>query len=363
VLAGIPGLQRPLSQPDVSQHYFKSYKVYHERVLAVKDGQWKTGRTPQQVAAILKEKGLKHADEDARYASVVVLANLGQREAILMALADPSSRVRLTAAKALAETRWSDGWATCYGNPDAEVRKAVEPLLGTAGNQPLSRTPSITELLQGLESSSIDTRTFCQAAMQRISGKKEMSASAWWAWWRKLGNARPGLIRIEPDESAVADETIDFGAWWQSGQRSIQNRPNPLLEYSRSTKIHWRGYLVVTRSGDYQFYVRSRAEWRKAFDKHGVLYFTSPCTKLYINGGLVLPESSNVVEDAKTHTRIDYSKLINLKPGLHTILLELDVKSAGTGYAQSPCIRFYWGSEHFPRELVPAEHLIHFASE
>jgi len=56
--------------------------------------------------------------------------------------------------------------------------------------------------------------------------------------------------------------------------------------------------------------------------------------------------------------RIDCSKPISLQPGLHTILLELDVKNAGTGPWESPSIRLYWSSEHFLRQLVPAENLI-----
>ena len=362
LFAGIPGLQGPPSQPDaslLSQHYFKSYKVYHQRVLAVKDSQWITGRTPQQVADILKQKGLKHADESARFASVVVLANLGEKEAMLTALADPSPRIRLAAAGALAATRWADGWAACYRHTNAEVRKAIAPLLEPVGKQVFSRTNLITELIQGLESSSTETSDFCQTAMQRITGKKEMSATAWRDWWHGLGNAKPGLIRMGPDRSSVVDETIDIGTWWQSGERSIQNRPNPLSKYSFPARFQWRGHLVVTRAGNYQFYVRSRGEKGKAFDKYGSLYFTSPCAKLYIDGSLALPNPSVVVEDAKMHVRIDCSEPIKLEPGLRTILLELDVKSAGTGPWQSSSVRLYWSSEHFLRQLVPAKHLIH----
>jgi len=137
------------------------------------------------------------------------------------------------------------------------------------------------------------------------------------------------------------------------------NRPNPLSKYSLPARFKWRGHLVVTRAGNYQFYVRSRGERRKAFDKYGTLYFTSPCAKLYINKNPVLLNPPVVVEDAKMHMRIDCSKPIKLKPGLHTILLELEVKSAGAGPWQSPSIRLYWSNEHFLRQLVPAERLIH----
>lgn len=34
VLAGIPDLQGPASRPDLGQHYFNSYRVYHRRVLS-----------------------------------------------------------------------------------------------------------------------------------------------------------------------------------------------------------------------------------------------------------------------------------------------------------------------------------------
>jgi len=359
VLAGIPGLQAPPSQPDVRQHYFNAYRVYHQRVLAAKGGKWITGRTPQQVAAILKKKGCQNTDERARFASVVILGNLGEREAMLTALADQSPRVRLAAAKALAATRWADGWAACYRHEDAKVRKAVEPLLESAGKQMLSRTISITELLRGLESASARTRAFCQTAMQRITGKKEMSVSAWRAWWKGLGNAKPGLRRTGPDGLTALDETIDLGTWWQSGERSIMNRPNPLSKYSFPARFQWRGHLVVTRAGNYQFYVRSRGEKRKAFDKYRSLYFTSPCAKLYLDGSPALSNPFGVIEDAKMHVRIDCSEPIKLKPGLHTILLELDVKSAGTGPWQSPSVRLYWSSEHFLRQLVPADYLLH----
>ena len=359
VLATIPGLQGPQSQPDLRQHYFKSYVVYHRRVLSVKEEQWITGKTTEQVAVILQREGLKHDDEKARFTSVIVLANLGEKEALLTALSDSSSRIRLTAAKALAAIRWADGWAACYQHADIKICKTIEPLLNPAGNQVFSRTTLITELIQGLESSSAETRAFCQTAMQHITGKKNMSANGWRKWWEELGNANPGLVRIEPNGTAVVDETIDLGTWWQSGERSIQNLSNPLSEYSFPAKIQWRGYLVVTQSGDYQFYLRARGEKRKTFDKYGSLYFTSQCAKLYIDGNDVFSESSIVIEDPKMHVRIDCSKPIKLEPGLHMILIEFDVKSAGSGPWQSPSLRLYWSSEHFLRQPVPAEYLIH----
>ena len=359
VLAGIPGLQGPASHPDLGRHYFNSYRVYHRRVLSVKGSQWITGTTSQQVAAILKQTGLNHADTNARFASVVVLANLGENKAMLTALADQSPRVRLAAAQALAATHWADGWAACGQHADDKVRQVIDPLAKPAGEPVLSRTASITELVRGLESESAGTPTFCQTALQRITGKIEPSAGAWRTWWNGLGNAKSGLVRTGPSGSAVVDETIDLGMWWQSGERSIHNRLNPLSKYSFPAKIRWRGSLVVTRAGNYRFYVRSRGAKKSTFDRHEMLYFTDPCAKLWIDGSPALTNPSDVVEDAKMHMRIDWSKPLRLKPGLHKILLELDVISAGTGLWQSPSVRLYWRSEHFLRAVVPADHLVH----
>ena len=157
----------------------------------------------------------------------------------------------------------------------------------------------------------------------------------------------------------MVEEKIDLGTWWQSGERSIHNLRNPLLEYSFPATIRWRGSLVVTRAGNYQFYVRSRGAKKSSFDQYEMLYFTDPCARLWIDGSPVLTDPSSTVEDAKMHMRIDSSMPISLKPGLHEILLELDVSSAGTGLWQSPSVRLYWSSEHFLRALVPAEHLVH----
>lgn len=357
VLAAIPGLQGPASHPDLGPHYFSSYRAYHRRVLSVKDSQWITGTTSEQVAAILKQKGLRHVDANVRFASAVVLANLGENKAVLTALADPSPRVRLAAAQALLATDWADGWAACGQHADGKVRQVIAPLLEPAGEPVHACTRSITELMRGLESESADMRSFCQTALQRITGKTEPSARAWRMWWNGLGNAKPGLVRTGPRGSAVVDETIDLGTWWQSGERSIHNRPNPLSKYPFPAKIRWRGNLVVTRGGNYRFYVRNRGAKKSTFDQYEMLYFTDPCAKLWIDDGPALTNPSNVAEDAKMHMRIDWSKPIRLKPGLHKILLELDVKSAGTGLWQGPSVRLYWSSEHFLRAVVPADHL------
>jgi len=68
---------------------------------------------------------------------------------------------------------------------------------------------------------------------------------------------------------------------------------------------------------------------------------------------------------------LDFTKPIQLKPGLHDIRLEFHTRSyddansiSDSGiWAGTPCLRLYWSSEHFLRELVSAEHLIHFAKE
>jgi len=368
LLARIPGLQGPTAPPDPRQladHYFKSYVAYHQRVLSVKGDAWLTGRTPQHVAATLTQSGLKHADESARLASVVVLANLGAKEALLAALADPSPSVRRAAARALARIRWADGWGACRRHADASVREAVQSLLEPAGTHALARTAAIVELLRGLEGASAETRAFCQTALERVTGEKRASVGAWREWWKGLGNAAPGLTRTGPAGAPVADDTVDFGAWWQSGERSLQGRLNPLMAYPEAGKVQWHGSLVVTRSGDYRFYVRNHGEqspqaynWKLGGDV-GVIHFTTPSARLLVDGNPVLPNPADAVEDAKVNMRIDYSRPIRLEPGLHTLLLELDLKCARAGMWKGPSARLDWSSGHFLRQLVPAEHLVH----
>jgi len=372
LLADVPGLQGPPSRPDPRQladHYFKSYVAYHQRVLAVKGNAWLTGRTPQQVASILTQSGLKHPDESARLASVVVLANLGAKEAVVAALADRSPSVRRAAAEALAGTRCADGWGACHRHADPRVREAIDPLLEPCGAHRLARTATIVELIRGLESPASDTRAFCRSALERVTGEKKASANAWREWWRRLGNAAPGLMRTGPDGAAVADETIDVGAWWQSGERSIQGRPNPLLEYSQAAKVQWRGSLGVTRAGKYRFYVRNHGEeapevynWKLGGDAGGIR-FTAPSARLHIAGSLVLPNPGDAVEDPKVNMRIDYSRPVRLEPGLHAILLELDLKCTRAGMWKGPSAVLYWSGEHFLRRVVPAEHLLHVETD
>ena len=367
ILAGIGGLQAPQSRPDpasLNQHYFKIYRLYDKRVLPFEKSRWITGRTPQQVAAILEEKGLKHDNENARFASVVVLANLGEKEAVVTALKDRSLQVRIRAAQALAEFRWAEGWHACLETKDhKEIHPIIEALIEPLRGEVLSRSSVIAGLLKGLESEK--TAEFCHNALEHITSKKGLSASQWRQWWMKLGNAKPGLIREDPIGSAVVDEAIDFGAWWQSGMYSIQNRSNLFANYSFPAKILWRGRLAITRSGRYQFFLRNRGKKGKANDPSEGL-FTTPCAKLLIDGQAVLSNPRGVVEDTYPYMRIDYSDAIELEAGLHEILLEFEVESADPKFGmgphnkdRTPCVRLYWSSEHFLRQLVPAEHLIH----
>jgi hypothetical protein len=308
---------------------------------------------------------LRHADESARLAAVAVLANLGAKEALRAALADQSASVRLAAARALAGIRWADGWSACWRHADKGVHDAVQSLLEPAGAQLLSRTATIVELARGLESASAETRAFSQTALERITGEKKASARAWAEWWKGLGQPAPGLVRRGPDGAAVADDTISFGAWWQSGERSLQGRPNPLLDYPPTAKVQWRGSLVVTRPGEYRFYVRNHGEpspeaynWKFGSDA-GMIRFTRPSARLLIDGRPVLPNPADAVEDAKANMRIDYSGPIKLAPGPHALLLELDLKCARSGMWTGPSACLYWSGEHFLRQLVPAEHLVH----
>jgi len=186
-------------------------------------------------------------------------------------------------------------------------------------------------------------------------------------------------MRTGPGVPSNIDEQIDFGIWWQSGFGSIQHRPNPMVEYQLPATIEWRGHLAVTQSGQYQFYVRNRGESIRSARRIRTpgrysfpAYFPDQLVKLEIDGRTVLPRSdADVVEDPSAWVRLDFTKPIQLKPGLHDIRLEFHIRSyddadsaSSSGiWGGTPCIRLYWSSEHFLRELVPAEHLIHFVKE
>ena len=76
----------------------------------------------------------------------------------------------------------------------------------------------------------------------------------------------------------------------------------------------------------------------------------------------MVPDESRSLDDANMHMRIDWSEPVPLKPGLHKIELVLDVKSSGAGAWEDPSVRLYWSGEHFLRELIPANRLVHFGA-
>jgi len=138
----------------------------------------------------------------------------------------------------------------------------------------------------------------------------------------------------------------------------------PFTNYSFPARILWRGHLVITRSGRYQFFVHSRGKKGKTNDPSKGL-FTTPCAKLFVDGKAILSNPKGVVEDTYPYMRIDYSEAIELEAGLHEVLLESEVESADPKFGmgphnkdRKPCVRLYWSSEHFLRELVPADHLM-----
>ena len=337
---------------------------YLPQRLFSKEGQWK-GLKPQEVASILQQKGLKHADESVRFSTVNILAHLGEKEAMLSALEDSSELVRLSAAKALTSMRWADGWAACYRHPDARVSAVVSSLLQPVGKDVLERTFVITELIQGLDSPSAETSAFCQTSLERITGRK-MKDDEWSEWWQSLGDARPGLVRTGPETPPEVDETIDFGAWWQS---TYQHAPNPLLKHEPPATIQWDGYIIVTQPGEYRFYARNCGEGRNSRNRVNTpgrmgfpgLYLSGPAAKLMIDGQVILPHPSDTVQDPAGGVRLDFSEPINLDEGRHKLHLEFEYRSKRTGFwVPEACFRLYWSSEHFRRELVPADHLVHF---
>ena len=327
-----------------------------------KQDNWK-GKKPEEVAAILRAEALSHADENVRYSAVNVLADLGEKEAVRMALADAASEVRLLAAGALARFRWAEGWAACAAHTDPGVRAVVQPLLTPAGGEPLLRTWVIGELVSGLNSPATDTRTFCQTTLETITGQK-LQGPAWADWWKKLGDARPGLARTGPGVPLGIDPEIDFGAWWQS---SLERADNPLTQYAPPAKVTWSGYVAVSQAGDYRFYVRSCGEKRtganmvKPPGRIGFpgLYLSSACVKMSLDGKELLPRPTDTVQDPNAGTRLDFSNSIRLAPGLHKVELQFDYRSTPTHFwTAQPSVRLYWSSDHFLRELVPAENLV-----
>jgi len=143
VLKGIPGLVGPSPWTEIRLVPQRVNPVAFQNLYArwwkksgkwVYRGEWK-GTSASEVAAILREKGLEHSDENVRLSAVTVLANIGEKEAIVSALSDTSSTVRLNAAKALASSHWAEGWVACHEHSDSKVRAAVEHLLKPASQQ------------------------------------------------------------------------------------------------------------------------------------------------------------------------------------------------------------------------------------
>lgn len=323
--------------------------------------QWK-GPPREVVAAILKARGLKHPDENARFSAVTVLGNLGEKT-VLLALSDSSPEVRLAAAKAIASMRWAEGWVACHGHADEAIRSVVAPLFAKPKGDIRSRTFVITGLIDGLNPKISDTSSFCQYCLKHITGKNFSGAKAWFDWWKAKGDARPGLRRTGGGIPDAIDETIDFGTWWQA---AIQHAPNPLKKCRPPTTIRWDGYLVVTKAGEYRFFVRNRGEGKTSRNTAGGraaqgLYFPAPAAKLTLEGKTVIPKPGNEMLDPTGGTRMDFSDLIALDEGLHKISLEFgwrDGRTQAWWHGGQPVIRLYWSSKHLLRELVPVDHLV-----
>jgi hypothetical protein len=281
--------------------------------------------------------------------------------------------VRQAAAKALAAVCWADGWAACHGHADADVRAVIAPLLNPLDKEPLANVWAIGELLRGL-SSSADTRAFCQTALETLTGKK-MQAEQWAAWWKQLGNPRSGLLRSGPNLPPEVDQAIDFGGWWQCGHMSIQNRPNPLLKYELPATVQWKGFLLVSQPGEYRFYIRNCGESIRAGKRVVTpgrmgfpgLFFSSPRAKLLLDGKAILPGGADdAMLDPAGGIRVDFGPPLKLEKGLHEILVEFEIRSYDDLAAASkagllggqPCIRLYWSSEHFLRQLIGTDRLI-----
>jgi len=337
------------------------FQAIHQRFYT-KEGQSK-GVDPGELATTLKGVGLKHADENVRLSAVVTLARLGEKEAVLSALDDSSAVVRLAAAEALAAVAWADGWAACRRHSDAGVQAAVAALLKPAGKEPLARTWAVAELIRGLGSSSAKTAAFCQAALEQVTGRK-MAAGDWAAWWKGLGNPRPGLARQGSDGKPVVDETLDFGTWWQS---TYQRLANPLTAYAPPVTIKWEGYLVVPRPGEYRFYARNVGEGKRGANQVNTpgrvgfpgLYLSAPSAKVEIDGSAVLPHPPDAVQDPDGGVRLDFGEPVRLTEGLHKMRVEFEYRSKPDGFWNpQPSLRLYWSSDVLPRQVIPADRLV-----
>jgi len=88
------------------------------------------------------------------------------------------------------------------------------------------------------------------------------------------------------------------------------------------------------------------------------------CAKLAIDGKNLIPNSPNEVLDPNG-MRLDIGKRIYLDKGIHKLSLEFEWRGGEfpESVANQPSVRLYWSSEHFLRELVPVDHLIHLEDE
>ncbi|HUT33804.1 MAG TPA: hypothetical protein VNE39_10005 [Planctomycetota bacterium] len=365
VLMAHPKLRGPTTYMGFSLHPAKVNPVSWQGVrgrLFDKENKPK-GLPADEVAKILKEEGLVHGDEHARLAAVATLALLGDTDALLDGLSDSSPLVHQAAAEALAAARWANGWGACHHSKHPAVRAAVAPLLAPAGDDLLARTWVISELIRGLGSTSAKTAAFCQAALETVTGKK-LSKDEWAAWWKSLGNARPGLTRKGPDGAPETDATLDFGSWWQSGYQTV---PNPLMKYQPPATVVWDGCVVVPVDGEYRFYARNCGEGKTSANSVRTpgrmgfpgLYLSAPAATVLLDGKPILPHPTDAVQDPCGGVRLDFSEPLRLAKGLHRIQVKFGYRSKRTGFWDpQACLRLYWSSDHFPRQVVPAQHLI-----
>lgn len=331
--------------------------------LFTKEGQPK-GLPRDELAKILTEDALTHANENVRLSAVATLASLGEKDALLDGLAaDQLATVRQAAAEALAAMRWANGWGACYHSADPKVKAAIAPLLEPAGDDLLARTWVISELIRGLDSKSEKTPAFCHAALERVTGKK-LAKAEWAAWWKTMGNARPGLTRKGPDGTPETDERLDFGAWWQSG---YQTAVNPLMRYEPPATVEWEGYLVVPRDGEYRFYARNCGEGKTG--KNSVvtpgrvgfpgLYLSAPAATVVLDGKPILPHPTDAIQDPCGGMRLDFGEPLRLTKGLHRLTVKFDYRSKRTGFWDpQACLRLYWSGDAFYREVIPATQLL-----
>ena len=365
VLMSLPGLGGADRYLGLQLHPDKVNPVPFQGIhlrLYTKEGQPK-GPGAAEVAAVLKQNGLKHADENVRLSAVTALAALGEKEAVLSALDDSSATVRLAAAQALAAVRWADGWAACANHADPQVKAVAAELLQPSPQDPLARTWVIGELIRGLGSASAKTSAFCQASLEQVTGKK-LPSGDWPGWWKGLGDPRPGLTRRGADGKPAVDEQIDFGAWWQS---TYERAANPLTSYEPPATVRWDGYVYVPRAGEYRFYARNVGEGRRGANQVVTpgrmgfpgLYLSAASAKVQIDGIGVLPHPTDAVQDPDGGVRLDFSEPLRLTQGPHKIHVEFEYRSKPDSFWNpQPSLRLYWSTDLLPREVIPARSLI-----